>query len=522
MTSKKSRLKAEYGDFQSPLELVHRVCSLPLIQGFAPKSIVEPTCGLGNFLVGALQSFNTVQHLLGIDINPEHTRYAQRAVDHLAQIYQDVESTVLTRDFFEINWTETLADLPEPLLFLGNPPWVTNAELASFKSGNVPVKANFQKASGIEAITGASNFDISEWMLRQMVQCLDQKRGAMAVLCKTSVARKILLAIWQKNITNADSRIFKIDAEAYFSASVDACLFVYSNIDLAERTRSCHVYPALDAPEPSAHIGYRNHTLVNNVDSFDQYRHLMASQNEPQRYVWRSGVKHDASAVMELRKTGEGYSNRSGDTWPLEDDYIYPLLKSSDLSNGRTGSPRRWLLVTQHRSNAETKMIESTAPVTWQYLQRHANKLDGRRSSIYRNRPRFSIFGIGEYSFSPWKVAISGMYKELCFRSVGSFDDKPMLLDDTCYFISCSTKQEAELIVDLLHSDTALAFYRSFIFWEDKRPITARVLNRLNLAKLADDLGMSKEFYALGSAYHSQPSFEQLKLLEKPVDYNAA
>ena len=33
--------------------------------------------------------------------------------------------------------------------------------------------------------------------------------------------------------------------------------------------------------------------------------------------------------------------------------------------------------------------------------------LDNRKSSIYNKRPRFSIFGIGDYSFSKWKVAIS-------------------------------------------------------------------------------------------------------------------
>ncbi len=41
------------------------------------------------------------------------------------------------------------------------------------------------------------------------------------------------------------------------------------------------------------------------------------------------------------------------------------------------------------------------APKTWKYLLSHGEALDGRRSSIYQNRPRFSVFGIGRYSLAP-------------------------------------------------------------------------------------------------------------------------
>ena len=69
--------------------------------------------------------------------------------------------------------------------------------------------------------------------------------------------------------------------------------------------------------------------------------------------------------------------------------------------------------------------------------------LDGRGSSIYRSCPPFSIFGIGEYSFAPWKVAISGFYKRLSFVAVAPLDGKPAMLDDTCYFLPCQTAGQA-------------------------------------------------------------------------------
>ena len=197
MSTKKSRVKAEYGDFQTPLELVQRICSSPYVQNLTPKSIVEPTCGYGNFLIGALQNFDSLEHLLGVEVNPIYARRAQDAVHDLLRHRQGLNSIVLIEDFFEVDWVERISELPEPILFIGNPPWVTNTELMSLNSNNIPSKTNFQRWPGIEAITGASNFDISEWMLLQMIQCLEQKNGAVAMLCKTSVARKILLAIWK-------------------------------------------------------------------------------------------------------------------------------------------------------------------------------------------------------------------------------------------------------------------------------------------------------------------------------------
>ena len=128
------------------------------------------------------------------------------------------------------------------------------------------------------------------------------------------------------------------------------------------------------------------------------------------------------------------------------------------------------MLVTQRTVGEDTVAIADEAPLTWRYLESHANFLDARASSIYRNRPRFSVFGIGEYSFAPWKVAISGFYKSLEFRIVAPKEGRPVVLDDTCYFLSCGTEEEAEVLAALLNSEAARGFFRSFVFWDAKRP----------------------------------------------------
>lgn len=107
-----------------------------------------------------------------------------------------------------------------------------------------------------------------------------------------------------------------------------------------------------------------------------------------------------------------------------------------------------------------------------------------------KNRPRFSVFGVGPYSFAPWKVATSGFYKRLDFRCIGPVEGRPVVLDDTCYFLPCWNESDATALADLLNSHAARAFFRSFIFWDSKRPITAQLLASLDLRKLARETGV--------------------------------
>ena len=71
------------------------------------------------------------------------------------------------------------------------------------------------------------------------------------------------------------------------------------------------------------------------------------------------------------------------------------------------------------------------------------------------------------------------------------------MLDDTCYFVACGSRAEAELVAALLGSDIAREFFAAFVFWDAKRPITVDLLRRLDLRRLADELGRSAELAGL-------------------------
>lgn len=479
----------EFGDFQTPATLARQVCELLSNRGLAPAAVVEPTCGIGNFLLTALDQFPMAAGGLGVEINPA---YVDRLTASLRTFPNADKVRVIPASFFHTDWAALLGGLPEPILVIGNPPWVTNAQLGMLRSNNLPEKTNFQNHNGLDAITGKSNFDISEWMLTKLLELLKDRTATLAMLCKTTVARKVLAHAWKKGISLADAEIHSIDANTFFDAAVDACLLLCS-LARSGYNHDCRVYRHLGQNQSAGVIGYHDGQVIANVAAYNRWKHLEGEEI----YKWRSGVKHDCSKVMELRKEMRGYRNGLGELVDLEDDYLYPMLKSSDLASGNTKGPSRWMLVPQRAVGDNTSVIRLQAPRTWEYLQNHSEALDRRASSIYRNRPRYSIFGVGDYSFLPWKVAISGFYKRLQFITVGTFATKPIVLDDTAYFVACQTEQEARYIASLLDSDTAREFFSAFIFWDAKRPITVEVLRRLDLLALARELGTEHTMISL-------------------------
>ena len=83
---------------------------------------------------------------------------------------------------------------------------------------------------------------------------------------------------------------------------------------------------------------------------------------------------------------------------------------------------------------------------------------------------------------------------------------KPVVLDDTCYFIPCQTEEEAACIADMLNSEATQQFFSAFIFWDAKRPVTVELLQRLDLLALAKELRMEKRFLDCQKSASLQPS----------------
>jgi len=497
----KENSRVVHGDWQTPENLALEITRL-VHQWIEPDLVIEPNCGLGAFLKAAKNEFSDSCRFWGGDINSEYVKVVQ----------EELKIPAFHEDFFTGEWKVQIGQNTGKILVLGNPPWVTNSEITRREGTNLPPKMNRENVPGIEAITGKSNFDISQWMIQEELQALQGKTAVLAMLCKTSAARKVLEFAWKKNLRFTKAQIRKIDAAEHFGVSVDAALFVVCFQPQTDRKETpCEVYDSLSRDaKPVEKLGIRHKVLVRNTEIVDRFSHLLFPETTP--LTWRSGVKHDCAKIMELTRTETGlFQNGLGEMYELEPDLVFPLLKSSDVANGRTRQISRFILMPQTRVGQDTRYIEKEFPLTWKYLTEHSDWFSRRKSSIYSGKAPFSIFGVGDYSFSPWKIAISGLYKRLNFQVIGPFEGKPVLLDDTCYFLECSApengQEQAELLKEIFQSEICGELLESLIFWDAKRPVTREILNRISILNLADCLNRGNklcEFF---------PCFENENLL---------
>lgn len=473
----------EHGDFQTPLALAIQCLR---IVGLEPSArVLEPTCGLGSFLQ-ASATLAPDSERVGVELQQKHAVSASEWGD------------VRVANIFHARLPETVEWRTEgPLFIVGNPPWVTSAELNRMDSDNLPPKENFKGAKGLDAILGSSNFDVCEYIILKILNEYREDRFTLGMLCKTQVARNVIDYAASARLPIFDSAIYHIDAMKWFDAGVDACWFVARVDPSRTPVYETDVHEDLfasDRPRVSR-FGVVNGRMVSDVE---QYSAVRAADGACQ-YEWRSGLKHDASSVFEL-VAAPAPSTRSGKVLDLEPEYVFPFLKSTDVFRDRHRELSKWVIVPQKRFGAETATLKHSAPKLWAYLVENGAVLDGRKSSIYRNRPRFSVFGHGEYTYAPYKVAISGLHKVPVFRLIAPLNNQPVVLDDTCYFLPFSDSTEAAVVEAILNSDECIALIESMVFWDSKRPITKRLLARLDLNRLPVDSAITLEQAAKSAA----------------------
>lgn len=514
MNGEQRRKRIEFGDFQTPDALALDVCKQLATLGIQPNIVIEPTCGIGAFVVAACQTFPDAQKILGFEVN---SAYLETLHHRLASVTNPSRIQLEKVDFFGVDWQSKVASLSGSVLVLGNFPWVTNSAQGVIGGVNLPEKSNFLKHNGFDAISGKANFDISEWMLLEVLRWFKGRTGDVAMLVKTAVARKVLAHAERQNATVRDAFLIEIDAKRHFGAAVEACLLVMRLS--SDPKDSSHDYTVFRrSGDINGHrVGHRMGLTVGDLDAFAEYSFLVGKS--PQK--WRSGVKHDASDVMEFTQTSRGLENGFKEIVVVEETYLFPLLKGSDIGSEKSWR-EKYTLVTQRFVGQSTDLIRQTAPLTWDYLLNHAATLDERGSTIYAKNPRFSIFGVGDYAFRPWRIAICALYKVLRFRLVGPIQGQPVMFDDTVYYLSFDTEAEAKKVLDRLNSKSATGLLSSLIFWDEKRPIKTGILNLLDWTRLDSDRSSpSNAQLALNLTYHSTESGSEAEYTAKRTPVSA-
>lgn len=494
--------RAEYGDFQTNLDLANKVTLYLASKTISPEVVIEPTCGKGNFIITSLRNFKKIKNVFGVEI---YKPYVWETKFNIVNFFLSnptlnkpeisiVHCNVFDFDFKAIAKKHSISDI----LVIGNPPWVTNSKLGSLNSTNLPKKTNFKNHTGLDAMTGKGNFDIAEFITLTMIETFQNMKGNLLLLVKNSVIKNIVFDQNKNRYKISAIEKHCIDSKKEFNVSVEAALF-YCKLN-SNPTFDCTEFDFYNNQNHKLKFGWLSDKFVSNIDT---YIHTKEIDGECP-FIWRQGLKHDCSTVMELDKVNGHYVNRLNEEVKLEDDLVYGILKSSDLKNTVINQTRKFTIVTQKKVGQETKYIKTEYPKTYHYLTLHQANFDARKSSIYNNKPLFSIFGIGDYSFKPFKVAISGLYKTFHFTLILPQDNKPVMLDDTCYLIGFDKIEFAVYTLILLNSNATAQFLQSITFPDAKRTFTKDVLMRIDLLELSKQINKSdlqKQLETLNEKY---------------------
>jgi len=269
LAEKLKKMTVEYGDYQTPVPFAFKVCNmLSSFYGLLPDSVLEPTFGAGNFFEGIASSFPLARTLYGIEINEGYYETAFQRIEQIPSKQFSVE--LFKADIFSFNFGKIKRNLyaDDSLLIIGNPPWVTNTQLASIGSSNHPLKSNFKGHSGLAAMTGKGNFDIAECIILRLLSEFAGYNCTLAMLCKTIIAKNIIRDIDKYAFSISSMDLFTFDANEVFGVSCDAGLLV---IRLGQpANKKCAVYD-FNSIERIREFGWVDNTFYSNMQNISAH-----------------------------------------------------------------------------------------------------------------------------------------------------------------------------------------------------------------------------------------------------------
>ncbi len=467
MSDANARLSSrQRGDFQTPPELARKIWATLNPRQF--DLVIEPTFGLGSFL--STIPNNCKAPVLGWEVEEY---YIQTTRERLKAQLPRRQFHLSHRDVFTVSPGDISAHPDSSILIIGNPPWVTNAEQGRLGGKNTGRKKNLKLLGGLQAITGKSNFDISEAIILHFVNILmTYDCVQFAVLGKFTVLRNLLQFIghWPHV---GDFEFHRIDSSKYFNAAVDAGLIKFRIGARVTPSASYPIYESIGGGKVGE-IAVSNNQLI-----YDAGRYASVSFMEhrgERRYVWRQGIKHDLKDILELKESKEGLTNGLEEIVDVEPETLYHLYKSSDIFHGRRS---RFLIpIYQRDLKDDLSDLQQRYPKLYAYLLRHKERFAARKSSIYKKRNTFSVFGVGDYTHSAYKIAVAGLYTKPVFRLLEP-DPRPVAVDDTGYILATNNYDEAIYLIAFLSLDCVSDFLLSISHAGDKRRFSKDVLSRL-------------------------------------------
>ena len=235
----------------------------------------------------------------------------------------------------------------------------------------------------------------------------------------------------------------------------------------------------LAAPVPGTEAGP---WLKGSAEDHKVWKKLFSTTDTEPAYRARKGVTSDANGIyfVKPRLTSEGRIIERDGKYAIESDpsegrrslperrglvepeAIRPLLRGNGVGRFRATTDKdHYYLVPQTGMHGE-KDLGAKMPGAYDYLKGFKEILETRSSyqRFQRAQPYWSLWSVGPYTFSPFKVAwremSGGRFAAAVVSPVEGVDGSKVapIPDHKVYFVPCDTQHEAAFIAAVLNAPT--------------------------------------------------------------------
>ncbi len=194
----------------------------------------------------------------------------------------------------------------------------------------------------------------------------------------------------------------------------------------------------------------------------------------------------------------------------VKPDLLYLCVKSRHIKKWKLdlSSRREYLILPQRKAGERSIALEVENRELFEYLSEFRGELTARSSIHFKNKPFYSVYSVGEYTFKPFKIVWKSMVQEPAFVVISSLEDefigtKPLMPDNPIGYIAVDDVDEAYYICGILNSNLLRLFFYSKQRGT-KYPISQAIIEKVPIQRYDAKNTLHKEISTLSQQIHEQ------------------
>ena len=209
----------------------------------------------------------------------------------------------------------------------------------------------------------------------------------------------------------------------------------------------------------------------------------------------------------------------------LESDFVYPLLRGENVQMWK-GVSKHYILIPQDSNDPSKAYPEGGLKTdyhrTWAYLKRFEDvlreRIGFRKYFNPKRDPFYSIYNVGKYTFSPFKVVWREQASVLTCAIVGKKEGKIIIPDHKLMFCAFDNLEEAHYLCACLNSSPSQFIVKSYSI---ETSISTHVLDYVGVPRFDKENSIHVNLAQLSRQAYvktDKDDFETVSKIERQID----